>query len=95
MDSRMNNWKPNDNTGSVCTFTPDPTSERLIIDDDFDIDDSGHGVGPRLGCVGCQEDVRTQVGVSHTLYRHYGLSGPIHTLDCPSCLEELTEAFSL
>lgn len=70
-------------------------NDRLIIDDNFDIDDNGHGSGPRLGCVGCQEDVRTQVSASPSLYRRYGVSGPIYTLDCPSCLEELTEAFSL
>ena len=67
----------------------------IIIEDNFDINDSGRGCGPTLGCVFCKEDITTDVGVSPALYRRYGIDGPIHTLDCPSCMEELTEAFSL
>lgn len=70
-------------------------NDAITIEENFDIDDNGRGVGPRLGCVGCQEDVRTRVAVSPALYRRHGVYGPIHTLECPSCLDDITPAFTL
>lgn len=69
---------------------PEPT-----IEDSFDINERGHGTGPKLGCLGCREDVRTEVVASPALYRRYGIYGPIHTLTCPDCCSDITEAFSL
>ncbi len=70
-------------------------NDKLIVDDSFDIDDNGRGRGPKIGCVGCKEDVTTYVGADPSLYRRFGVGGPFHTLDCPNCLEDLTDGFSL
>lgn len=66
-----------------------------IIEDDWDINERGHGTGPKLGCLSCQSDVRTEVVASPRLYRRYSISGPIHVLTCPDCCSDITEAFSL
>ncbi len=67
----------------------------VIIEDNFDVTDSGRGIGPRLGCVGCQEDVRTDCSASPQLYQRYGVDGPIHTLDCPNCMESIVGPFAV
>jgi hypothetical protein len=77
-------------TIEIIASLPEP-----IIEESFDIDERGHGTGPRLGCVACQEDTRTFLDASPALYRRYGVSGPIHSLNCASCLEDITPRFSL
>lgn len=55
---------------------------NTVIDEN-DIDDTGHGVGPILGCMHCKATTRT----------HWWLGSVPYTvaLHCAECLEQLVE----
>lgn len=69
------------------------TSKEPIILDMFNVDDSGQGTGPRLGCVNCQEDVRSVASTDGALWRKRGET--FHVLECPDCFSTLVEGFDL